>query len=69
MQPTVELAKRNSRRRIDPLIEESAALQDKVDPGALATPANAVLSKEFAGGFEGRAGRDRGWCRHSGTPA
>jgi hypothetical protein len=27
VQPTVELAKRNSRQRIDPLIEESAALR------------------------------------------
>ena len=39
VQPTVELAKRNSRQRIDPLIEESPALRDKVKPRARATPA------------------------------
>ena len=32
VQPTVELAKRNSRQRIDPLIEESAALRERVIP-------------------------------------
>ena len=36
VQPTVELAKRNSRQRIDPLIEESAALRGLVRPGAVA---------------------------------
>jgi hypothetical protein len=32
VQPTVELAKRNSRQRIDPLIEESPELRDLLDP-------------------------------------
>jgi len=38
VQPTVELAKRNSRQRIDPLIEASPALRARVRP-ARATPA------------------------------
>ena len=57
MQPTVELAKRNSRQRIDPLIEKSPALRDKVKPAPSRDAGNTMLSKEFAGGFEGRAGR------------
>ena len=51
VQPTVELAKRNSRQRIDPLIEESAALRDKVKPARSRDAGNTMLSKEFAGGI------------------
>ncbi len=36
VQPTVELAKRNSRQRIDPLIEESAGAAGQGEAGALA---------------------------------
>ena len=32
VQPTVELAKRNSRQRIDPLIDESPELRERVKP-------------------------------------
>ena len=51
VQPTVELAKRNSRQRIDPLIEESASLSDKVKPARSRDAGNTMLSKEFAGGI------------------
>jgi len=51
VQPTVELAKRNSRQRIDPLIEESAALRDRVKPARSRDAGNTMLSKEFAGGI------------------
>ena len=51
VQPTVELAKRNSRQRIDPLIEESAALRDLVRPARSRDSGNTMLSKEFAGGI------------------
>jgi phage terminase large subunit GpA-like protein len=51
VQPTVELAKRNSRQRIDPLIEESAVLRDKVRPSRSRDAGNTMLSKEFAGGI------------------
>ncbi len=51
VQPTVELAKRNSRQRIDPLIEESAALRGLVRPAHSRDAGNTMLSKEFAGGI------------------
>ena len=51
VQPTVELAKRNSRQRIDPLIDESAALRGLVRPARSRDAGNTMLSKEFAGGI------------------
>ncbi|MBE7183838.1 MAG: phage terminase large subunit family protein [Methylobacterium mesophilicum] len=51
VQPTVELAKRNSRQRIDPLIEESQVLREKVKPARSRDAGNTMLSKEFAGGI------------------
>ncbi|PKP68341.1 MAG: phage tail protein [Alphaproteobacteria bacterium HGW-Alphaproteobacteria-4] len=51
VQPTVELAKRNSRQRIDPLIEESPDLRDRVKPARSRDAGNTMLSKEFAGGI------------------
>ena len=68
VQPTVELAKRNSRQRIDPLIEESAAQRERVKPARSRDAGNTMLSKEFAGGilimtganYGGRAAIDPG---------
>jgi len=51
VQPTVELAKRNSRQRIDPLIEESPVLRARVKPARSRDSGNTMLSKEFAGGL------------------
>ena len=51
VQPTVELAKRNSRQRIDPLIDESAALRERVRPARSRDSGNTMLSKEFPGGI------------------
>jgi phage terminase large subunit GpA-like protein len=51
VQPTVELAKRNSRQRIDPLIEESPVLRERVKPARARDAGNTMLSKEFAGGI------------------
>lgn len=51
VQPTVELAKRNSRQRIDPLIEESPELRVRVKPARSRDAGNTMLSKEFAGGI------------------
>ena len=51
VQPTVELAKRNSRQRIDPLIEESASLRERVRPSRARDSGNTMLSKEFPGGI------------------
>ena len=48
--PTVEMAKRNSRQRIDPLIEESPALLQLVAPARSRDSSNTILAKEFRGG-------------------
>ena len=48
--PTVELAKRVSRQRIEPLIEGSPALRHKVAPARSRDSGNTVLLKEFPGG-------------------
>jgi phage terminase large subunit GpA-like protein len=51
VQPTVELAKRNSRQRIDPLIEEGPELRERIKPARSRDTGNTMLSKEFAGGI------------------
>ncbi|MGN7613034.1 phage terminase large subunit family protein [Magnetococcales bacterium HHB-1] len=48
--PTVELAKRNSKQRIDPLIEESEILRSKIKARRSRDSGNTVLMKEFPGG-------------------
>ena len=48
--PTVEMAKRNSKQRIDPLIEESAILKDLIAPARSRDSGNTILAKEFRGG-------------------
>ncbi len=49
--PTVEMAKRTSRGRIDPLIADSAALKERVQPARSRDAGNSMLSKEFPGGI------------------
>src|SRR4051812_16970529 len=51
IQPTVEMAKRNSKQRIDPLIEESPVLRNLVQSPRSRDSGNTILSKEFAGGI------------------
>jgi phage terminase large subunit GpA-like protein len=51
VQPTVELAKRFSQQRIDPLIEEFPALRERVAPARSRDSGNTVLSKEFPAGI------------------
>lgn len=48
--PTVEMAKRNSRQRIDPLIEDCPALRKLVHPARSRDSGNTILSKDFPGG-------------------
>ncbi|WP_127476578.1 phage terminase large subunit family protein [Sulfurivermis fontis] len=48
--PTVEMAKRNSKQRIDPLIEETPALAELIAPARARDSGNTVLAKEFRGG-------------------
>ncbi|MBJ6372745.1 phage terminase large subunit family protein [Sedimentitalea arenosa] len=49
--PTVEMAKRASRGRLDPLIAESPALKERVNPARSRDAGNSMLSKEFPGGI------------------
>jgi phage terminase large subunit GpA-like protein len=51
VQPTVDMAKRNSKQRIDPLIEESAALRELVSDPRSRDSGNTMLAKEFPGGI------------------
>ena len=48
--PTVEMAKRNSRQRIDPLIEDCPALKNLVSSPRSRDKGNTMLSKDFQGG-------------------
>ena len=50
VQPTVEMAKRNSKQRVDPLIEESEVLRNLVHNPRSRDSGNTVLAKEFPGG-------------------
>src|SRR5712691_10411775 len=51
VQPTVEMAKRNSKQRIDPLIEESDVLRRLVSDPRSRDSGNTMLAKEFPGGI------------------
>ena len=48
--PTVEMAKRNSKQRIDPLIEESPILKELIAPARSRDSGNTILAKEYRGG-------------------
>lgn len=50
VQPTVEMAKRNSKQRIDPLLEESEVLRTLVRDPRSRDSGNTILQKEFPGG-------------------
>jgi phage terminase large subunit GpA-like protein len=50
VQPTVELAKRFSRQRVDPLVTDTPRLADKVAASKSRDSGNTMLSKEFPGG-------------------
>jgi phage terminase large subunit GpA-like protein len=51
VQPTVELGKRFSRQRVDPLIAGTPRLSRKVAPSRSRDSGNTMLSKEFPGGI------------------
>jgi phage terminase large subunit GpA-like protein len=48
--PTDDMVKRNSRTRIDPMIQESPTIKEKVAPSRSRNSANTVYTKEFPGG-------------------
>jgi phage terminase large subunit GpA-like protein len=49
--PTVEIAKKNSKLRLQPLIDATPVLRDKVRPSRERDSGNTILSKEFPGGI------------------
>ena len=51
VQPTTEMAKRNSKQRIAPLIEDSNVLRELVKEARSRDSGNTVLAKEFPGGI------------------
>lgn len=51
VQPTGEMAKRNSKQRIDPLIADSPVLRNLVKEPRARDSSNTVFSKEFPGGI------------------
>ena len=51
VQPTVEMAKRLSRQRIDPMVEATPALRGKVRDKRSRDAGNTQLAKEFPGGI------------------
>lgn len=56
VQPTIDMAKRYSRQRLSPMIDESPALKRKVKENRSRDDANTTLLKEFPGGFMAIAG-------------
>lgn len=56
VQPTIDMAKRYSRQRLVPMIEESPVLRRKVRENRSRDEANTTLLKEFPGGFLAIAG-------------
>ena len=60
VQPTVDMAKRNSKTRIAPLIEECPELRKRVKDPRSRDSGNALLSKEFLGGIVILAGANSG---------
>ena len=51
VQPTTDMAKRNSKQRIAPLIEDCPALRGRVKEARSRDSGNTVLAKEFPGGI------------------
>jgi len=56
VQPTIDMAKRYSRQRLSPMIDESPTLRAKVRENRSRDDANTTLLKEFPGGFMAIAG-------------
>ena len=51
VQPTVEMAKRLSKQRLESLISETPCLNDKIAPSRSRDSGNTMLAKEFPGGM------------------
>lgn len=51
IQPTLDLARRFSKMRIEPMIKECSRLREKIQPVKAKDSTNTILSKEFPGGI------------------
>lgn len=51
VQPTIDMGKRYSKQRIQPMIDATARLRDKILPARSRDSGNTTLVKEFPGGF------------------
>jgi len=51
VQPTVEMAKRLSKQRLESMINETPCLMEKISPARSRDSGNTLFSKEFAGGI------------------
>ena len=51
MQPTLDMAKRLNRQRLDPLIKETPVLSDLIAPARSRDSGNTMFLKEFRGGL------------------
>jgi phage terminase large subunit GpA-like protein len=51
VQPTVDMAKRLSKQRLESLIEETPALRERIKPARSRDSGNTMFSKEFPGGI------------------
>lgn len=51
VQPTVDMAKRLSKQRLESLIEETPVLRDRIKPARSRDSGNTMFSKEFPGGI------------------
>ena len=51
VQPTIEMAKRLSKQRLDSLIHETPCLAEKIAPARSRDSGNTMFSKEFPGGI------------------
>ena len=60
VQPNIDMAKKNSKTRIDPLIEECPQLKEKVSQKKSRDSSNTILSKDFPGGTLVLAGSNSG---------
>ena len=60
VQPSIEMAKRNSKQRIQPLIEDSPVLRDRVQDARERDSGNTLLAKEFPGGILVMTGANSG---------
>src|SRR5215831_17758239 len=60
VQPTIEMARRNSKQRINPLIEDCEVLRTRVHDARMRDSGNTVLGKEFQNGILVMTGANSG---------